>query len=88
MGSGSPPDPISKAPLFSHFLVSEQQPCLGSLLSWDVSREPKQSTPEALPCCFFYPHFFFCFAVPGINKHILKPIWARVVKSFLQYRPA
>lgn len=63
------PQTCLQGPLSLIFLLNQQQPRLGSLLSYCVSREPKQSTAQALSCCFLYSNPFLCFTVPSFNNN-------------------
>ena len=65
------------------WLASELKAALlDSLIFYEGSREPKQSTTYALSCCFLYTKCFLCFTVLSFNEHTLNHLDV-VVKSFL-----
>ena len=58
------------------WLASELKAALlDSLIFYEGSREPKQSTTYALSCCFLYTRCFLCFTVLSFNEHTLKVTW-------------
>ena len=60
-----------RPPFFPDLPMRKKQPCLGSLLSCNLSREPNQSTARA-PSSYFYPKSALCFTVPALINRLPK----------------